>query len=160
MNPPNTRALTDEIREQIVANLGKYPNKRAATLPALHIVHDALRHVSNQAIIEIAEILQLHPSEVHDTMSFYEFFKGEGERLGDRRVWICRSISCMLRGSEELLSDACKELHVKPGETTKDGKLTLEFAECLGGCEGAPCALIDDEQCFDFSMDKLRKLLQ
>lgn len=160
MNSPTTRLLTDEIRSQIVDNLSKYPTRRAATLPALHIVHDALRHVPNKAIVEIAEILQLHPSEVHDTMTFYEFFKGENERLGERRVWICRSISCMLRGSDELLQNACKELGVSPGETTKDGRITLEFAECLGGCEGAPCALIDDEQCFDFSVEKLKNLLK
>ena len=67
------------------------------------------------------------------------------DKLGKHRVWICRSISCMLRGSEELLESVCHDLKVHPGQTTADGAVTLEFAECLGACEGAPCVLVDDE---------------
>ena len=95
--------LSDELRERIRAEFPKYPDKRAVTLPALHIVHDAQREVSPAAMVEIAELLELHPSEVNDTMTFYEFFKEEGHALGKHRVWVCRSISCMLRGGEELL---------------------------------------------------------
>jgi NADH-quinone oxidoreductase subunit E len=60
-------------------------------------------------------------------------------------VWICRSLSCALRSGDELLSAVSERLHVEAGETTADGKVTLEFAECLGACEGAPCLLVDDE---------------
>ena len=62
-----------------------------------------MRTVSNEAIVEIAEMLDLHPSEVHDTMTFYEFFKDEGEKLGKTRLWVCRGLACMLRGAYELL---------------------------------------------------------
>jgi NADH-quinone oxidoreductase subunit E len=58
---------------------------------------------------------------------------------------VCRSISCMLRGGEELLAGVSQRLGTKPGQTSADGRLTLEFAECLGACEGAPCMLVDDE---------------
>jgi NADH-quinone oxidoreductase subunit E len=138
--------LSEELREQIRATFAKYPDKRAATLPALHIVHDAHRYVSSAAIEEIADLLELHPSEVADTMTFYNFFKDEkAHRLGKHRVWVCRSISCMLRGGEELLAGVSQRLGTKPGQTSADGRLTLEFAECLGACEGAPCMLVDDE---------------
>ena len=136
--------LSEDIRARIRAEFPKYPDKRAVTLPALHIVHDALRAVTPAAIVEIAELLELHPAEVSDTMTFYGFFHTE-EPLGRRRVWVCRSISCMLRGGEELLAGLCERLGVKPGETTADGGVTLEFAECLGACEGAPCMLVNDE---------------
>jgi NADH-quinone oxidoreductase subunit E len=135
--------LSDKLRAQIRAEFGKYPNKRAVVLPALHIVHDAQRQVSAAAIEEIAELLELHPAEVHDTMSFYQFFKEEQNPLGKHRVWVCRSISCMLRGGEELLAGLSDRLGVKPGHTSADGRLTLEFAECLGACEGAPCMLVE-----------------
>ena len=59
-------------------------------------------------------------------------------------VWICRSLSCMLRGGDELLEHACQRLGVEPGETTAGGELTIEFAECLGICDYAPAALADD----------------
>src|SRR5918996_557087 len=130
--------LTEELRERIRAEFPKYPDKRAVTLPALHIVHDALRAVSPAAMEEIAELLELHPAEVSDTMTFYGFFRSPDEPLGARRVWVCRSISCMLRGGEELLAGLCQRFGVKPGETTADGSVTLEYAECLGACEGAP----------------------
>ncbi|MBL8286338.1 MAG: NAD(P)H-dependent oxidoreductase subunit E, partial [Acinetobacter johnsonii] len=109
------------------------------------MVHDALRQVSREAIIEIAELLDLHPAEVHDTMSFYNFFRDEKAPLGKHRVWVCRSLSCMLRGGEQLLDGLCERMRVGPGGTTADGKVTLEFAECLGACEGAPCILVDED---------------
>jgi NADH-quinone oxidoreductase subunit E len=131
--------LNDEIRNRIRAEFPKYPDKRAVTLPALHIVHAAFRAVSTEAVVEIAELLELHPSEVHDTMTFYGFFREADRPMGAQRVWVCRSISCMLRGGEELLAGLCRRLNVKAGGTTADGRVTLEFAECLGACEGAPC---------------------
>lgn len=137
--------LSEDLRERICGEFGKYPNKRAVVLPALHIVHNAHRHVSAAAIEEIAELLELHPADVYDTMTFYQFFKEEKNPLGTHRVWVCRSISCMLRGGEELLAGLSERLGVKPGHTSADGKLTLEFAECLGACEGAPCMLVDED---------------
>ena len=137
--------LNDDLRARIQSELAKYPTKRAATLPALHIAHDALRSVPPAAIEEIAELLELHPAEVCDTMSFYGFFRDDKRPLGKHRVWVCRSISCMLRGGEDLLAQLSRRLGVAPGGTSADGKVTLEFAECLGACEGAPCLLLDDE---------------
>ena len=137
--------LTEEMKQKIRDLFPRYPTKQAITLPALHLVHDHFRQVSREAIIEIAELLELHPAEVHDTMSFYGFFRDEKAPLGKHRVWVCRSLSCMLRGSEQLLADLCEKMHVSPGGTTADGKVTLEFAECLGVCEGAPCVLVDED---------------
>src|SRR5438270_13880398 len=110
--------LSDEIRQQIRAYMARYPSKQAVTLPALHIVHDAMRCVSHEAIREIAEMLDLSPAQVHDTMTFYEFFREEDTPLGKTRLWVCRSLACALRGGDELLEHLCNRLHVKPGQTT------------------------------------------
>ncbi|MDB5353376.1 MAG: NADH:ubiquinone oxidoreductase 24 kD subunit [Planctomycetota bacterium] len=142
----STPYLSEPIREKIRAFIPRYPNKRAVTLPALHIVHEHFRCVPFGAMKEIAEILEIAPAEVHDTMSFYGFFPQAP--IGDVRVWICRSISCMLTGGEEMLAHACKKLGVTSGQTTPDGKITLEFAECLGICDFAPAALSDDGRIF------------
>jgi NADH-quinone oxidoreductase subunit E len=152
--------LTEQLRERIRAEFAKYPDKRAVTLPALHIVHDALRAVSTDAIAEIAEILELHPAEVADTMSFYGFFRDPGRPLGAHRVWVCRSLSCMLRGGEELLASLCHRFGLRPGQTTPDGRVTLEFAECLGCCEGAPCILVDDECHMNVSEESAMTLIE
>ena len=151
--------LSPELREKIKAYIPKYPRPQAVTLPALHLVHDELRTVSNEAIVEIAEILDLHPSEVHDTMSFYEFFKGEGERLGTTRLWVCRGLACMLRGAYELLEHCEGKLGVPCGHTTSDGKITLEFAECIGACDGAPACLVNDVHAMNVTTEKADQLI-
>jgi NADH-quinone oxidoreductase subunit E len=152
--------LSEELQERIRAEFPKYPDKRAVTLPALHIVHDALRALTPEAIREIAELLELHPAEVVDTMTFYGFFHEADRPLGRHRVWVCRSISCMLRGGEELFATLAQRYGVMPGETTTDGKLTLEFAECLGACEGAPCMLVNDDCHMNLTEDSAADLLE
>jgi NADH-quinone oxidoreductase subunit E len=152
--------LSDEIKQKIRDYFPRYPTKQAVTLPALHLVHDAYRCVSREAIREIADLLDLSPAEVHDTMSFYGFFREEKDPLGQTRLWVCRSLACMLRGGEELLDDLCQRLGVQPGGTSADGKVTLEFAECLGACEGAPCVLVNDEARYNVTPDQVDGLLE
>jgi NADH-quinone oxidoreductase subunit E len=151
--------LTGALKEKIKALMPRYPSKQALTLPALHLVQDEMRCVPLQAIREIAELLDLHPSQVLDTMSFYGFFREEDDKLGRTRLWVCRSLSCALRGGEELLSHCEQKLGVKAGGTTADGKITLEFAECIGACEGAPCVLVNDEHVLDVTPEKADKLI-
>src|SRR5687767_9254445 len=134
------RVLTDEMVSAIKAYFPRYPSRQAVTLPALHIVHERLRHVPLQAIVEIAALLDLSPAQVQDTLSFYGFFKQEAPH-GQTRTWVCRSISCMLRGADDLIEHMCNRTGLHPGETSADGKVTLEVAECLGACEYAPCML-------------------
>jgi len=151
--------LTEELRQKIVAYLAHYPRKQAVTLPALHVVQDALRCVPLEAVREIADLLDLSPAEVQDTMTFYGFFRDEQAPLGRTRLWVCRSLPCMLRGGEELLGRLGEKLGVRPGGTTADGKITLEFAECIGACEGAPCVLVNDEHVMNVTLDRVDQLV-
>jgi NADH-quinone oxidoreductase subunit E len=124
----------------IKAYFPRYPTRQAVTLPALHVVNERLRYVPFEAVAEIAGLLGLAPAEVQDTLSFYGFFK-QDKPHGETRAWVCRSIACALRGGEEVLDHLCHAAGVRPGQTTADGKLTIEFAECLGACDFAPCML-------------------
>src|SRR5262249_46932021 len=135
-------------------------SKQAVTLPALHIVQDTQRCVSTEAMREIAGLLELSSAEVYDTMSFYGFFREPKEPLGKTRLWVCRSLACSLRGGEELLGHICEKLKVKPGGTSADGKITVEFAECIGGCEGAPCVLVNDEHRMNVTPEAADKLIE
>jgi len=141
---PAERVLTSEIVEAIKAFFPRYPSRQAVTLPALHIVNDKLRHVPRQAVVEIAELLGLAPAQVQDTLTFYGYFKQNAPH-GRCRLWVCRSISCALRGADELLDHLSHTLGVAPGHTTADGRVTLEYGECLGACEHAPCMLADKQ---------------
>jgi NADH-quinone oxidoreductase subunit E len=149
--------LTDEMKAKIREHFGHYPTKQAITLPALHMVQDAKRCVSNKAIEEIADMLELAPSQINDTLSFYGYFRTEDAPTGEKRVWICRSLPCMLRGGEELLAELCERWGIQPGQTTADGKVTLELAECLGACDGAPCMLLGDELSLRMTADSVEE---
>jgi NADH-quinone oxidoreductase subunit E len=153
-------ALSEEIRQKILALLLRYPSKQAVTLPALHLVQDSLRCVPMNAIREIADLLDLSPAEVHDTMSFYGFFRDEKQPLGKTRLWVCRSLTCMLRGGEEVLGKVCEKLQVQPGGTSSDGKITVEFVECIGVCEGAPAVLINDVGRPNVTLEKVDALIE
>jgi NADH-quinone oxidoreductase subunit E len=151
--------LSDDLRQKILAYLPRYPSKQAVTLPALHLVHDTLRCVPREAVKEIAELLHLSAAQVYDTMTFYEFFREEDAPLGKTRLWVCRSLACQLRGGEELLGHFCRRLGVQPGGTSADGKITLEFAECLGACEGAPAVMVNDEHEHNVTPEKADALI-
>lgn len=150
--------LSENAKQTIAEHLPRYPSKQAVTLPALHVVQQEKGCVSNKAIREIADLLDLSPAQINDTLSFYGFFRTEENPLGQKRIWVCRSLPCMLRGGEELLAELCKRWGISPGETTPDGKVTLELAECLGACDGAPCILIDDELQLRVSADDVEKM--
>ena len=152
--------LTEDMKDRIRAYIPKYPRKQVVTLPALHLVHDELRTVPNEAIVEIAELLDLAPSEVNDTMTFYAFFKGEGQKNGTTRLWVCRGLACMLRGAYELIEHCEAKLGVHCGQTTPDGKITLEFAECIGACDGAPACLRDDVHVMNVTTERADGLLE
>ncbi len=137
------RILTDEILDAVRAFVPRYPTRRAVVLPALHVINEHLGYVPEQAVVELGELLELPPPEIQDTVSFYSFFK-QDEPRGKLRVWVCRSISCSARGGEEMLEYLCRKLGIKPGQTTPDGKVSIEYAECLGACDHAPAMLAGD----------------
>ena len=152
------RFLTDEMIREIEAYFPRYATRQAVTLPALHVVNRHLRYVPTGAVVEIAELLGLAPAEVQDTLTFYKFFKQDAPH-GETRAWVCRSISCALRGGEEVLDHLCERAGIRPGETTADGKLTIEAAECLGACELAPCLLAGEQVHGDLNVESADEFL-
>jgi len=136
--------LTPEMVDEIEALAPRYPDRRALVLPALHIVNKALRHVPLDAVVDVARVLGLPPAEVQDTLTFYQFFH-QKKPHGTVRAFVCRSVSCALRGGEELLEKLCSQYGIQPYGTTDDGSLTIEPAECLGACDFAPCVLANDD---------------
>jgi NADH-quinone oxidoreductase subunit E len=150
--------LDADLQSAIRGCLARYPNSRAVVLPALHLINERLGHVPPQAVVELAKLLELAPAQVQDTLSFYGFFK-QDKPLGRYRVWVCRSIACAACGGEGLLDYLCEKLGVQPGETTPDGLVTLEFAECLGACEHAPALLVNDTLYKSMTKEKIDALV-
>ncbi|MHC5003550.1 MAG: NADH-quinone oxidoreductase subunit NuoE [Planctomycetota bacterium] len=122
--------------------LPRYETTMAALLPVLHDVQDAYGYIPHQAMMEVAELLELEPADVLDTASFYEEF--HMHPIGRHVVAVCQSIACEVCGHQAILDHLRRKLDVEPHETTEDGRITLLALECLGSCDTAPVALVDD----------------
>ena len=151
--------LDGNLRKEIEGLFARYPTKQAATLPALHLVNDKLGYVPPEAVVEVAELLELAPAQVQDTLSFYGFFK-QDKPTGKYHVFVCRSIACAACDGEELLGYLSEKLGVQPGETTPDGRVTLEYAECLGACDAAPAIMVNDTLHEEMTKEKVDELMK
>jgi len=151
--------ITEDVRRAIRAYFPRYPTRRAVLLPALHVVNEQLGHVPPGAVVELAELLGLAPAEVQDTLSFYGFFK-QDRPAGRTRVWVCRSLSCAACGGEPLLDYLAGKLGIRPGQTTPDGRVSLEFAECLGACDFAPAMLAGDVLHTNLTREKIDQFVE
>jgi NADH-quinone oxidoreductase E subunit len=137
--PYMTAALKEKFTKEV---LPRYETKLAALLPCLHAVQHENGWIPGQAMLEIAEFLGVTPAEVIDTASFYEeyWLKPKGRHL----IQVCRSIACEVCGQEGVTEAVKAKLGIDVGETTDDGEFTLIELECLGACDCAPVALIDE----------------
>ena len=141
--------------------ISRYPVKRSALIPLLHLSQEQNGYVTREAMAHLAELVDTTSAEVYGTASFYEMFKFEP--IGKYCVNICRSISCHLLGADDLLHHAEHTLGIKAGGTTSDGLITLEAVECMAACTEAPAVQVNyrhrfrvtNEQ-FDQMIDDLR----
>ena len=146
------------LREKIENDiLPRYPRKQAGTLPVLHLLQEEHGWLPYQAMEEAAEVLEVAPSEVLDTATFYEEFWLEPH--GKYVIWLCQSISCEIMGEPSLTQRIGEHLGIEPGETTEDGKFTLMKVECLGACGGAPCGLVNEKLHENINADNFAQVL-
>ena len=138
--------------------ISRYPVKRSALIPLLHLAQEQDGHLTEAAMVHIAELIDVTPAEVLGTASFYEMFKREP--VGDYVVNVCTNISCMLRGGEELLEHLEARLGIHSGSTTADGKFTLEDVECIAACTEAPCLQVNYRYFHRVTHDQVDELLE
>ena len=131
--------LSADVLKKIDVWIAKYPEeqRQSAVIPALHIVQEAYDGwLTNELMDAVAEYLRMPNISVYEVATFYSMF--ELNPVGKNKISICTNISCMLRGSEEIVAHLKEKLGVGLGETTEDGKFTLKEVECMGACGGAP----------------------
>ena len=132
------RAFADEVRELAE----QYPESRSAVMPALRLAQE--HHggwLPPEALLEVADALDLTPGYVKGVATFYDMF--HLEPVGRRLVEVCTNICCGLRGAQDVLAAFESELGVAPGETTEDGEVTLRTVECYGGCGWGTVVSVD-----------------
>ena len=144
-------------RARIDAEIAKYPTKRGALLPALHIVHEELGHVAPDTARALAEIFEIRPIEVMEVISFYNmFYASEQPR---HHVHVCTNLPCSLRGARMLLAQLASHLSVDEHGNTADGRIHLGHEECLGACAYAPMMRVDDRYHEDLDVEQAKAVL-
>jgi NADH-quinone oxidoreductase subunit E len=149
--------LSEGERQQIEAHFDRYPQRRAVLPEALKVVQRSRGWVSDEAVGEIAALLELTPDEVDAVATFYNLvFR---RPVGRHVILLCDSVSCWIMGSDSLLERLRSRLGIGLGETTQDGRFTLLPASCLGACERAPAMMIDEDLYGPVSADEVDGIL-
>ena len=131
-------AFQQKYANEIEAILAKYPadRKRSAVMPLLYIAQREGGYVTKKEMSEIAEILDITPTEVASIIGFYTLYH---EKPGGKyRIQVCNDLPCALRGADEFLEKLCENVGIQVGETTEDGLVTIEGVMCLAACDKAP----------------------
>ena len=137
--------------------IARYPRKRSAMIPLLHLSQEQNGYVTDDAMAHIAELVDVTPAQVYGTATFYEMFKFHP--VGRYVVNICGTMSCALMGAGELIHRAEQTLGIRVGGTTPDGAITLEQAECQAACTEAPCLQVNYRHKYRVTPDELDQLL-
>lgn len=135
--------LREKYAQEIAAILARYPVKRSAVLPLLYLVQREYGYCTEEGIREVADIAGVSPTVVRGVVGFYSLFYDRP--IGRHLIQICDDLPCALRGADDLVTHAARRLGVRPGETTPDGRFTLETVMCIGACHRAPAMQVDLE---------------
>jgi len=135
------QAFSPQADAEIEAILKRYPERLAALIPTLWVAQRQFGWLSQETLELVARRLDLAPAQVISTATFYTMF--HKKPVGRYHVQVCRNISCYLRGADDVTAAASAKLGVKPGQTTPDGRFTLEEVECLAACGRGPVVQVN-----------------
>ena len=151
-------SLSAERERELEEIVARYPNKMAACIPILHLCQAQNQNWVSEDVIEfVAKKLDLSTAHVKGVVTFYSLFNQQP--VGKHQVWVCRTLSCALRGSDRILEHCEKRLGCHAGETSKDGKVTLRTAECLASCGTAPMMQVDKRYYENLTIEEVDRIL-
>jgi NADH-quinone oxidoreductase subunit E len=149
--------LSENLKAEIKQFKGKYPDPRSALLTALHAAQREYGWLSPEVMRDVAEVMELPPTEVASVASFYTMFNRQP--VGENLIQVCTNISCSLLGAEHIVEYLKNKLSIEVGETTPDNKFTLVIVECLGSCGTAPMMQINDTYYENLTEEKVDRIL-
>jgi NADH-quinone oxidoreductase subunit E len=136
----------------------KHGHDRESLLPILQGLVESKRYINEHAMIEIARELEISTSEVYGTATFYSFL--DTRSRGKFVIRICKTITCSMKGKNQILLALEDALKIKLGETTVDKRFTLLETNCLGWCHKAPAMLINDEVYTELTPELVRQIVE
>jgi NADH-quinone oxidoreductase subunit E len=160
IKPKPRDLLSAEIRAEVDKWIAKYPadKKRAAVMAALRIVQEKHGWLTPELIEAVADYLEIPAVRAMEVASFYSMYNLD--KVGKVKIDLCTNISCMLCDSDAVVAALEKNLGIKMGETTPDGKFTLKEVECLGACVNGPVAQIGKRFVENLTPQKVDELLK
>jgi NADH-quinone oxidoreductase subunit E len=150
-------ALRDKYGQEIDSILARYAQKRSAVLPILYIAQDEYGHLTDEAIREVAEIVQMPPTDVFEVVGFYTLFYNRP--VGKWVLQVCDDVPCCFLGAEQIVADLESKLGVKADETTPDGMFTVQRVKCLADCDYAPVVQANLEYYRNMTPEKVDAML-
>jgi NADH-quinone oxidoreductase E subunit len=151
---PEFSELTKKRLEEVIA---RYPQKKAALLPILHLVQQEVGNISSVEEKQVADLLEIKPIQVREVVTFYTMYNRQP--VGDYHIQVCSNLSCSLLGAQTLVDYLKEKLGIELGETTEDKKFTLTTVECLGACEHAPCMMVNYDYYGNLDKKKIDEIL-
>jgi NADH:ubiquinone oxidoreductase subunit E len=148
----------EKLRDEIAALADAHGRDRSALIPILQAVQNKYAAISDFAMQVVADRLGLHPVEVYSVVSFYSFL--DHRPKGRFIIRLCRTISCDLAGKDIIARQLETDLEIAFGETTPDGRFTLEWANCIGLCDQGPALLVNDRAYTRVTPDGVHKILE
>lgn len=150
--------FTPENQKRFQQILSRYPQKRAAMLPALHLAHQQNGYISPEVEEYVAELLEVPLVDVHEVLTFYTLYFRRP--MGKHHIRLCMSISCWIRKSGRIKEYLKEKLGVESGEITPDGTVSWEAVpDCLGACEMAPMMQLDKDYCGPLDTQTIDEIL-
>src|SRR5688572_4482917 len=158
MADPKRPEFTAEQLQEVRRLQALYPDKQGALLPVLRLAQEVFGYVSLEVEAYVAELFEMSPAHVHEVVTFYTlYFQGP---KGRHVISVCHNLSCHLAGAQRILKHVESRLGIQAGETTDDGRVTLQAVECLCACEHAPMMQVDDRYEFDLTPEKVDRVLE
>ena len=150
--------LSPEERQEIEAEIAHYPDKRAVCIDAMKVVQQHRGWVSDEALRDVAELLEMSVDELDSVATFYNliFRKPVGRHV----IMVCDSVSCWIMGYDRVREHLTRRLGIQLGETTPDGRFTLLPIVCLGTCDHAPAMMVDSDLHRDLDTEKIDSILE
>jgi NADH-quinone oxidoreductase subunit E len=150
--------IPESTRERLRELFQRFPRKPDALLTALYIVQEDCNNLAPEVLDELAAIMEMPKSIMYEVVTFYHLYSTRPR--GKNIILICQNLCCYLRGADEIYQAVFEELGIRPGETTEDGRFTLETAECLAACERAPAMMVNEKTFGPVDPEQVRKILR
>ncbi len=150
-------ALAEKYANQIKTTFAKYPDKRSAVMPLLHLAQQEYGWVNPDGIKEVAQLCEMDPTQVRSIAGFYTMYS-EREK-GKYWLQVCTDLPCALRGADQFHKELKEYLEVVEGGTTEDGIFTVEHVMCLAACDRAPMLQCNFHYVEDLDMEKMKQLI-